>query len=157
MEGRRGEAAVGRLRRFVIDPARKSLRLETLSDRDHEFPIVAPANDGHAYRHGYLARSHPGTSWWTQLVRFDARTGAEVVCDLGENQFCAEPIFAPDPEARGTEDEDRGWLLSEVYDGNRGRSYLAILRAERVEDGPVAKVHLRHHVPLSFHGTWVAS
>lgn len=156
MEGRRGEAAEGHLRRYVIDVPRKRLRLETLSREDHEFPIVNPARSALPHRHGYFARSRDGESWWTQIARVDTETGLEQVADLGAHQYCAEPIFAPDPDLPRDEG-DAGWLLSEVYDGTRGRSYLAILRAERVADGPIAKVHLRHHVPLSFHGSWVAS
>ena len=159
MEGRSGESAIGRLRRFIIDPNRRRVRLETLSDEDHEFPIVNPDRACHKHRYGYFARSQGDSAWWTQLVRIDTRSGAAQHFDLGEHQYCAEPIFAPDPNAApaGPLEEDRGWLLSEVYDGIEETSYLAILCADRLEDGPVAKVNLEHHVPLSFHGTWVAS
>ncbi len=47
-----------------------------------------------------------------------------------------------------------GWLLVELYDGDSRRSSLAILDAARIEDGPVARVLLDHHVPISFHGYW---
>jgi all-trans-8'-apo-beta-carotenal 15,15'-oxygenase len=34
---------------------------------------------------------------------------------------------------------------------------LAVFDARRVEDGPVARVRLRHHLPVSFHGWWEAA
>ncbi len=34
------------------------------------------------------------------------------------------------------------------------RSPLAILRADAISEGPVARVLLDHHTPLSFHGSW---
>lgn len=158
MQGRRGQNSHGRLRRYVLDPAKRTLRLETLSDGNYEFPIVNPARACHENRFGYLARSAADAShpWWTQLVRFDVRSGAEEHYDFGAGRYCAEPIFAADPaatDAGGSADE-AGWLLSQVFDANEGKSFLAVLRADRIADGPVALVRLRHHVPLSFHGTW---
>ncbi len=35
-----------------------------------------------------------------------------------------------------------------------GRAHLAIFDAEQLADGPVARVHLEHTTPFSFHGTW---
>ena len=43
-------------------------------------------------------------------------------------------------------------LLTQVYDSASRRSDFAIFEAAAIERGPVARVRLRHHVPLSFHG-----
>jgi carotenoid cleavage dioxygenase-like enzyme len=50
------------------------------------------------------------------------------------------------------QDESEDWLLTLVYDHGEQRSYLAVLRADHIADGPVARVWLEHHTPLSFHG-----
>jgi all-trans-8'-apo-beta-carotenal 15,15'-oxygenase len=47
-------------------------------------------------------------------------------------------------------------VLTEVYDSRTRRSLLAVLDSERLADGPLARVMLRHHVPFSYHGWWVA-
>ena len=60
------------------------------------------------------------------------------------------------PYEPGSADEP-GWLFTEVYDGNARSTYLAVLRADRIADGPVAKVHLDQHVPFSLHGWWEAA
>lgn len=48
----------------------------------------------------------------------------------------------------GATAEDDGWVLTLVYDAVATRTSLAILDAQRIEEGPVAWVHLPHHVPL---------
>ena len=42
----------------------------------------------------------------------------------------------------------------ELYDGGTRRSSLAVLDAARIGDGPVARLLLEHHVPVSFHGSF---
>jgi carotenoid cleavage dioxygenase-like enzyme len=53
--------------------------------------------------------------------------------------------------------EDRGWLLCEVLDGKSEKSFMAIFDAAHVNDGPIVRVHLHHHLPMSFHGRWQAA
>ena len=82
-----------------------------------------------------------------------------LICDdFGETEFCGEPVFIPVPGQSYAADNpvEPGWLLTEVYDSKGGTSYLALLRAERVADGPLAKIHLTHHAPFSYHGWWSA-
>ena len=71
--------------------------------------------------------------------------------EFGEGHVAGEPIFVPrSPDSA----EDDGWLLSVVYSSAEHRSRLVVLDARDVESDPVAVAHLRHHVPLGFHGTW---
>jgi len=44
-----------------------------------------------------------------------------------------------------------------VLDGKAGKSFLAVFDAAHLENGPVAKVKLRTHLPMSFHGWWEAA
>jgi all-trans-8'-apo-beta-carotenal 15,15'-oxygenase len=62
-----------------------------------------------------------------------------------------EPIFVPHPQAT---EEDQGWVLSLVYDASNHRSDLVILDAQDISN-PVAKLHLKHHIPYGLHGSWV--
>lgn len=84
------------------------------------------------------------------------KQGREESFAFGEGQYCGEPVFVPkpgsvfDPEAAS----QGGWLLSEVYDGHRQRSFLALFDAERIPEGPLAHIDLEHHVPFSYHGWW---
>jgi all-trans-8'-apo-beta-carotenal 15,15'-oxygenase len=62
-----------------------------------------------------------------------------------------EPIFVARP---GGSEEDDGWLLVMVFDGEAVSSELAVFDARRVSQGPVATVRLGHHVPLGLHGSF---
>jgi carotenoid cleavage dioxygenase-like enzyme len=66
-------------------------------------------------------------------------------------QVVQEPVFVARP---GSCEEDDGWLLVMVFDGAAVKSELAIFDAQKVSEGPVARVKLPHHVPLGLHGSF---
>ncbi|KAF0216191.1 MAG: all-trans-8'-apo-beta-carotenal 15 [Geobacteraceae bacterium] len=160
MAGRRGEYIFpGELRRYLIDPARKAVRQETLDRGSYEWPRVNELHRCHGYRFGYLAKCRPGEFFWSFITRVDMGTGRTESYDFGEGVYCTEPVFAPKPGFRFEPDapHEPGWLLTEGYDSRTRKSFLAVLEAERVADGPVAVIHLTHHVPFSYHGFWQAN
>lgn len=67
------------------------------------------------------------------------------VWDAGPDQFAQEPIFCPRP---GGTDEDDGWVFTMVYDTPTDRSHLAILNAQDLKAGPVARIKLPHQIPF---------
>ena len=50
--------------------------------------------------------------------------------------------------------EEGSWLLGLIYDSTKKRTSLAILDSERFADGPVARIHLPHHVSYGLHSTF---
>jgi all-trans-8'-apo-beta-carotenal 15,15'-oxygenase len=157
MEGREGDHTFpGELRRVVLRPGRGEARQEVLDRSGFEFPVVSPSVACHPHRFGYLATETADGFAWNGIARVDMETGRIERFAFPPGQYCGEAMFAPNadisPDPVGG--REPGWLLSEVYDGHTGKSFLAILDAERVAEGPLAKVHLEHHVPLSFHGWW---
>jgi len=50
--------------------------------------------------------------------------------------------------------EDDGWLLAVAYDPAEHRSRLLVLAARDPERAPLLIAHLRHHIPLGFHGSF---
>jgi all-trans-8'-apo-beta-carotenal 15,15'-oxygenase len=156
MQGREGVArAAGHLRRFTIDLATKQTRLETIADGHYEFPIVPPSLIGRRHRYGYVASGDLSRSWYHDgLARIDVESGRRREFRFGDGHYVGEPVFAPDPASR---DEDGGWLLCEVLERRSEKSQLAVFDARHLEDGPVAHVHLRSHLPISFHGWWEAA
>lgn len=148
----------GKVRRYVIDPARRNVRLELPGGENCEWPRINELLRCHAYRFGYVVEARPGDFFWTLISRIDMQTGHTEKFDFGAGCYCSEPLFAPRSALRnfpGNGDEP-GWLLTEVYDSRDKKSFLAVLRADRVSDGPVATAHLSHHVPFSYHGWWSA-
>ena len=157
MQGRPGVAkSPGLLRRFTIDLAAKQARTETIAEGHLEFPMVHRAVVGRKHRYDFLAAGDIAKGWQqTALARIDTESGARQDFSFGPELYIGEPVVAPDPGAPLA--EDRGWVLSEVLDGKAGKSFLAVFDAGHVEDGPVAKLKLHEHLPMSFHGWWEAA
>ena len=67
-------------------------------------------------------------------------------------QFPSEIVFVP---RSNDAPEGDGFAMSLIYDERQDQSHVAVLDTARFEDGPIARVHLGHPVPMTFHGTWV--
>jgi all-trans-8'-apo-beta-carotenal 15,15'-oxygenase len=156
MTGHAGVAsAPGRLRRFIIDPARRTARLETIVDAHFEFPTVSPRVQGRPCRFAYCAIGDIARSWFHDgVAKVDVETGRHEAYRFGTPAYVGEPVFVPQGDAGA---EDAGWLLCEVLDAHTQRSSLAIFDARSLTAGPVAWVRLPHHLPFSFHGWWQAA
>lgn len=160
MTGKRGDFAFpGALRRYLIDPAAGSVREEVIDGGRFEWPRVNEMHRCHRYRFCYLLRTRPGEFFWTVLSRVDMATGRVERYDFGAGRYLTEPVFVPVPGRgyRAGDPAEPGFVLTEVYDSASRRSYLAILDADRIASGPLAVVHLSHHVPFSYHGWWDAA
>ena len=146
----------GFLARAVIDPKAESIAFERLRDRTGEFPRVAPHVEAASHQtlywteHSTKAVGHYGPP--DTVVRLDVETGDVDAFTFGGGHKPSEAVFAPRPGGEGERD---GWLITQVYDPGAHATYWAVLDAAHVSDGPVATAHMDHHVPLSFHGTWV--
>ncbi|KAM3089818.1 carotenoid oxygenase family protein [Phormidesmis sp. 146-35] len=137
-----------------IDPHSATvLEITELLDRPCEFPIVKPQEVGQPARYTYLSIHRLGADLGQEvfgaIARFEQSTGALVEANLGDNHYPTEPIYAPD-----SEDLDRGWILTIVYDGDRDRSEVWIFDSDRLDDSPVCRLALPEVIPLGFHGTW---
>ncbi len=132
----------------------REFRAHRLSDAVCEYPRFDERREGLEYGHGYVAcEGGPGTGdiFHRGLGHFDHTTGEMRVYSAGPRCAVAEPVFVPrDRNAR----EGEGYLLTNIFDEDRGASHLAIFDAEDVERGPIARAMLDHRVPVGFHGTW---
>jgi carotenoid cleavage dioxygenase-like enzyme len=65
-----------------------------------------------------------------------------------------EPIFIPRrwgiPLSDGEEDD--GWIFVQTYIPEMHKTDFMILDAREPQKGPLATIHLKHHVPYGFHG-----
>lgn len=140
----------GYLHRATIDPRRGALSCERMSDTPCEFPRVHPRVEGSRHRFAWLQTegAAPGIS------RLDLDTVALDTYALPAHQRASEPVFAPRPGATGEAD---GYVLSLVYDGAADASFVAVLDAAHLADGPIARAWFDHHIPITFHGNWMAT
>lgn len=151
MSGRQGlQQHKGKLRRYVVNLPRKRIIQEVLSEDNHEFPMVDGSMSGHRHRYGYFSTAPQATVFHNGLLRVDMENGDRLAVSLGDDTHLGEPVFVRDPAAG----PEHGWLLSLGLDGRTGKSFLAVFRSDRLNDGPLARVLLEHPTPLSFHGYW---
>ena len=160
MEGRLGRAQYpGRLRRYLINTKRRQFREEIIDPENHEFPMVNPRLACHRHRLGYVTTSRERTIFHDGIARIDLETRRRDEFYFGPDHHVGEPVFAPwpDHDYDGSAAGEPGWLLTEGLSGETRQSFLAVFDAENIAAGPVARVLLDHHVPLSFHGYWHAA
>jgi all-trans-8'-apo-beta-carotenal 15,15'-oxygenase len=150
----------GLLRRARLSPKRELLQFEAAaSQRTGEYPRVAPSVEGRRHTSVYWSehsskdagRDGPPNS----VVRADVESGKtdRFVCAAG--QYPTEGVFIPRSVSSRQESETHGWLVAQIYDGGSHTTSWAVFDAAHLADGPIARAHLDHHVPLSFHGAWV--
>jgi all-trans-8'-apo-beta-carotenal 15,15'-oxygenase len=161
MRGRRGSASSpGTLRRLTLNLRSSGAHLETIAVGRYEFPFIPQRRTGQRHRYGYVASRGAATGWFHDgLARIDAQTATVAAFHFGNGHYVSEPVFVPDPDhpTDATGETDEGWLIAEVLEGRRGISFLAVFDAAHIPDGPIAKVHLLHHLPFSCHGWWEAA
>ncbi len=131
------------------------VQVRRLSPTVCEYPRIDERWSGLRYRFGFVAaEGGPGTGdlLHRAIGRFDHATGEMRLWRAPAGQSVSEPVFAPAP---GPPSEGVGYVLATIFDERRNASHLAILDAERVEAGPIARAHLDHRVPVGFHGSFV--
>ena len=121
-----------------------------------EMPKLDDRWMGKPYRYGFVICRAPdavaGAMGMGAIGRFDHHTGALSTWSPGADSGVQEPTFVP--RAPGAAEGD-GYLLVLVNRLSQLRSELAILDAQRLEDGPVALVRMPTRVRSTFHGMWV--
>lgn len=140
-------ASKSKLARVSLNPQTgKVSNIETLFDRQCEFPIVPQQNVGKSSRYTYLSTVKEGTDISKEILnsiaRFDHQTDSITEAKFGDNVYPSEPIYA------------NGFILTVVYDGNSDSSELWIFDADRLNEEPVCKLSLPSVIPPGFHGTW---
>ena len=143
----------GQLWQFTLDLAAKTVESKCVVSRCCEFPTLHPNHVGHPYRYLYIAATHAptGNAPLQALLKVDGLTGEQQLWSFAPRGFMGEPIFVPRP---GAIEEDDGWLLVLLYNAERRCSDLAILDARNIEQGPIARLLLKHHVPYGLHGSF---
>ena len=138
--------------RVRVSPANE-VDIEDFASYECEFPQHDWRLTTSRHRFTYLAADTSGHGHFSSIVKFDHERGVSNQHELGRGHLAGEPIFVPrNPDSA----EDDGWLLSLVYAAAEHRSRLVVLDARDLESDPVAVAHLRHHVPLGFHGTFTS-
>ncbi len=145
----------GQLWRFTFDLATGTVERQRLLERCCEFPTLHPAWVGREARYLYLGVAHQaqGNAPLQGLLKLDGATGDRQDYSFAPRGYASEPVFVPRPGAIA---EDEGWVLQLVYDAQRDRSEVAIFDAQRLAQGPQARLLLRDRLPYGLHGCWTS-
>jgi all-trans-8'-apo-beta-carotenal 15,15'-oxygenase len=143
------EASLPLFHRARIDARRKRMTSEQRHDAPAEFPRVHPRVAGARHRFAYILGAEDGRDCIRVL---EVESGRASTWLPEHPTALSEPI----PVVRGDRpgDERGVWLLTTGLDEARERSFIAVLDAENLERGPIAKAWFDQPLPLSFHGAF---
>ena len=137
----------GHLERFRISPAAGTVQHERLIEESMDLPRINYARCNEApYRYAWGIGF--GGGWIDRIVKADVVERRSTVWSE-EGCFPGEPVFVPAPDAG---EEDAGVLLSVVFDGGSGNSFLLVLDARSLDE--LARAEVPHHIPFGFHGDY---
>ncbi|MEU9706209.1 carotenoid oxygenase family protein [Streptomyces sp. NPDC047981] len=160
--------SVPTLVRWTVNPATGKTSEDVICDYSVEFPRIDGRLTGRPHRYGWFAgygaggieitddveRAHTRDGFETgPLVKVDTVLGVTQLHDYGPGRVTMEPAFVPRSDS--TSEQDDGWILSVVHDGNVNRAELVVLDAADITAAPVARVHLPARIPFGFHGNWI--
>jgi all-trans-8'-apo-beta-carotenal 15,15'-oxygenase len=143
----------GQLWRFALNLKENKVQAELIDSRCCEFPSIHPQNVGRPYRYLYIGAAHhpTGNAPLQAILKIDLDSQERQLWSAAPRGFVGEPIFVPRP---GSQQEDDGWVLVLVYDAAHHRSDVVILDGRDFQKGPVARLHLQHHIPYGLHGSF---
>lgn len=152
--------------RLTCDLAHNTVAAQRLLQRTVEFPAFDPRYTGKQHTTAWLLADmvdHPVLWGPAQAIvrvtsphngKPNAAGRVPVDTELwycGARVFPAEPMFIPRP---GSSAEGDGWLLVTAHNAGTGKAEVHILDAQAISKGPVATIHLPHHLPAGLHGSW---
>lgn len=165
----------GQLWRYQLDLKTRTVERRLLEKRCCEFPYIHPEQMGQPYHQVYLAAAHQleGNAPLQAILKLDLDAGTQETWSAAPRGFVGEPVFVPrsdtlannfqlDHSGRSTgaasgprqDLETEGWVITLVYDAAHHRTDVVILAAERLSQGPIARLHLKHHIPYGLHGSF---
>jgi carotenoid cleavage dioxygenase-like enzyme len=137
-----------RLTRLVIDPASGGVVSRSEMESEVEFPRFDERRAGADARYLYTVKKMEGAD---TLAQHDLRSGKCRRAPRERARTYGETVFAPHP---GQNSEERGWLLTQGYDGERDETFLEVRDAGTME--VETRIWTGQHFPLGFHGNFYA-
>ncbi len=117
-----------------------------------EFPKVHGHLVGLRNQHLFYISSQADSLWNDTVTRLNTDTGQQDSYFYGEDFLIEEHLSVCPQQKAGT-----GYIIGTALHVPSKRSCLNVFKEDRITDGPIARAWLSHHLPLGFHGHFVAS
>ncbi|KAL9107058.1 MAG: hypothetical protein Q9227_008004 [Pyrenula ochraceoflavens] len=117
-------------------------------DQSLELPTMNPSYVTRRHRFVYGVTDYGRAALSDGLAKFDCETQTSIFWSE-RGQSTSEPIFVPDPSA-GSDEEDKGTLLTIVLDGYKEKSYILALNAKTLKE--VGRAEVDGVIGFGFHG-----
>ena len=143
--------AESRLTRWTVDlsSAHEGFHsVERLSDYMGEFPKIDARYQTRPYRHGWLLGFDPGRS---SIAHVDLARGRTRRWSADADTALQEPCFIPRSD---TAPEGDGYVITVATRIREMRTDVFLLDAQRLEEGPIATIHLPVRLRPGYHGNW---
>jgi len=127
------------------------------SSYGYELPTINSLKVGKEGRYAYVNALVRDEGFIDSVAKLDLREGGRMEphrWSVPPGCFAGEAVFVPRGGGEGGREEDEGYLVFYVFDSRRQASDLVIIDAQKMEDPPLAVVHLPVRVPYSYHGAW---
>ncbi|GJM06873.1 MAG: 15,15' beta carotene dioxygenase [marine bacterium B5-7] len=145
---RKEAVPLGTVTRFELDLKTKDCRSYFWTSHALEFPRT---NTRVSDPRWCYAVGQSEEQRMNQLLKLDRRTGEAAIWQ-GDDLSVGEPVFVASPDAK---EEDHGVICSVVLEHQQSRSFLLILDATSFSE--IARANLPCHIPLGFHGAFLAA
>lgn len=146
----------GQVYNFDLDLATRTSSYQKIDTSNAEFPTSHPYRNGvKGTRFIYLMASDREERLpFRDVVKIDCATLNKTV--WYSDGIIGEPVFIPRHgyESREIGEEDAGYVVVQLYCPEKHKTDFCILDAQKIENGPIARIKLKHHVPYGFHGTF---
>jgi carotenoid cleavage dioxygenase-like enzyme len=143
------------LRELHLDLRTGKAHWEDTGIQGIEFPLFDTRSAGNRGARLYAPAMQGDTTapYFNAVAGYDVARGRREAHRYGRDILAEEHVFVPRPGSRNADD---GWLVGTLLDAANQRSGIAVLDAQRIDEGPVAQAWLPYAVPLGFHGTFAA-
>ena len=141
----------GQLWRFRLNLTNKSAERRLIDQRSVDFPYIHPERIGQPHRWIYIgAVAQPQGNAPNQAILKIDPEGEQDLWSAAPQGFVGEPVFVPRP---GSTEEDDGWVLTLSYEAEPDQNGCCYFEtAKNLSQGPIARLHLKHHIPYGLHG-----
>jgi carotenoid cleavage dioxygenase len=151
MQGQHNDKHIGANTVFFSLQANGSVHQQVIGG-DSEFPRIFNSKVGIKNHYLFTLAANDNPIWTDTVNCLDLLSGNKTHFNYGKDFLVEEHIPI---SCRGN--NEQGYLMGTALHVPSKRTCLNIFKADRLNDGPLCRAWLPYHMPLGFHGNFVAS